>query len=90
MAWLDLNIRHAWPWFTRQSIFRDPTQPGCCTAEPEHGLWSGVYGGMPLDHHALDRLPGHATVEHETDPGIARDIFHFLGAGPAAQIDVIA
>src|SRR6266436_2432770 len=45
---------------------------------------------MSLDQHPLDILPRRATFEHQADLGVAFDVFHFLGAGSTANIDVIA
>src|SRR5262245_22992579 len=87
---LHLNVRYARAWLVGQGVLRHTTQTGRFTAEPQRYLGGGVHRGMALDHHTLNILPRRATLKHQAYLGIAFNIFKLLGAGPAADIDVIA
>src|SRR6266446_5111319 len=88
-AWFYLNIHHAWARFVGEGVLRHTAQTGRFAAESQQRLRGGVHCGMALDQHPLDILPRRATFEHQADLGVALNIFHFLGAGSTANIDVI-
>src|SRR5262245_14226992 len=89
-VWLYLNVRHTWARLARQCVLCHPTQTGRFTAEPQCRRRVGVHGSVALDHHAPNILPRRATLKHQAYLGVALNIFDFLGAGPAAEVNVIA